>query len=50
MDSKQVAFDILKRKGLLIENDKTCECHTYLVINSMIEFASQVLKQATAVG
>lgn len=27
--------EILKSKYLLIENDKTCECHTHLVVEAM---------------
>ena len=33
------ALELLKSNHLLIENDKTCEAHTHLVVKQMIEFA-----------
>ncbi len=33
------AEELLKNNFLLIENDKTCEAHTHLVVKQMIEFA-----------
>ena len=44
------AKSLLKDNFLLIENDKTCEYHTHLVVQQMIEFAKlhveAALKQA----
>ena len=37
----KTAFEILKNRYLLIEDDKTCECHTHLVIEAMEAYASQ---------
>lgn len=33
------AETLLKDNFLLIEDNKTCECHTHLIIKVMIEFA-----------
>lgn len=35
-------FEILKEKYLLIDDDRTCECHTHLVIEAMEQYVSQV--------
>ena len=37
----KTAFNILKKKFLLIENDRTVECHTYLVIEAMEEYTAK---------
>ena len=37
----KTALKILKEKYLLIENDKTCEAHTHLVVEAMEEYAKQ---------
>jgi hypothetical protein len=45
------AEELLKNNFLLIENDKTCEAHTHLVVKQMIEFAklhvTAALKEAS---
>ena len=40
------AEELLKNNFLLIENNKTCEAHTHLVVKQMIEFAKIHVKQA----
>lgn len=45
------ALELLKSNHLLIENNKTCEAHTHLVVKQMIEFAKlhvQATLQAVA--
>ena len=39
MKQLPTAEELLKSNHLLIENDKTCEAHTHLVVKQMIEFA-----------
>ena len=39
------AQEILKSKHLLIENDRTCECHTHLVVEAMEEYKDQFIKK-----
>jgi len=40
------ALELLKNNHLLIENDKTCEAHTHLVVKQMVEFAKMHVKMA----
>jgi len=40
------AEELLKNNFLLIENDKTCEAHTHLVVKQMQEFAKLHVKAA----
>lgn len=46
------AEELLKNNFLLIENNKTCEAHTHLVVKQMIEFAKlhveAALKEASS--
>ncbi len=35
----KTARELLRDNFLLIEDDNTCEAHTHLVVNQMIEFA-----------
>lgn len=37
------AYQILKERHLLIENGKTVEAHTHLVIEAMEEYADSIL-------
>jgi len=41
----ELAKSILKKNFLLIEDDKTCEAHTHLVIEAMIEYAKIKCKE-----
>lgn len=43
--AKKTAQQILKDKFLLIENDKTCEAHTHLVVEAMEEYLTQENKK-----
>lgn len=40
------AKQLLKDNFLLIEEDRTCEAHTHLVVKQMIEFAKLHVKKA----
>lgn len=44
------AKELLKANFLLIEEDKTCECHTHLVTEQMIIFARMHVKKALKVA
>ncbi len=42
----KTARELLKDNFLLIEDDNTCEAHTHLVVNQMIEFAKSHVNEA----
>ena len=46
MKKNKLAKEILKRKFLLIENDKTVEAHTHLVVEAMDEYTDIKVKEA----
>ena len=50
MENNITAKDLLSQNHLLIEDGKTCEAHTHLVVKQMIEFAKlKCEEQLTAI-
>lgn len=46
---KKTPIQILKDKFLLIEDDKTCEAHTHLVVEAMEEYLKQEIVEKKAI-